>query len=177
MMKIWTEMPEIFPLMRGGGIFLAAVGLGILVGAFGGDAWLTPALIAGAALGIIGMAIGGITKWIFAGIGKPKIWQWVVLGIAVLVEGYLVSLVATQIPNHSSREFLLWILFVVGVHFLILTFSHGPICGLLGLVCMVNAYIGLMIVPIPYKVFWGLDGIFKIIAGVAMVRMSFNKQA
>ena len=54
------------------------------------------------------------------------------------------------------------------------TFSHGPICGLLGLVCMANAYVGLRLRNVPYRVFWGLDGVLKIVAGVTMVLISFG---
>jgi hypothetical protein len=173
-MEFWNDMPRLFPLIRGGGVFLALVGLGILVGAVGGRTWLIPSLIAGAALGVIAMAVGGITKWIFAGIGYPSIWHWLILGVAFLVEGFLVSQVVDRIPDRTSRAFWLWMLFVVGVHFLLLTFSHGPICGLLGLVCMANAYVGLRLKDAPYRVFWGLDGVLKIVAGVTMVLISFG---
>src|SRR5690554_7895545 len=94
---IWIEMPQTFPLLRGGGVFLALVGLGILVGALGGRRWYVPALITGAALGVVAMAVGGITRWIFAGTTTPGIWPWVVLGVAFVVEGYLVSQVVERI--------------------------------------------------------------------------------
>jgi hypothetical protein len=173
-MELWTEMPRLFPLMRGGGVFLILVGLSLFVGAIGGKRWLIPALITGAALGVVAMAVGGITKWIFAGIDSPSFWQWAILGVAFLAEGFLVSQVVDRISDHSSRGFWMWMLFVVGVHFLILTFSHGPICGLLAVACMVNAYVGLKATTIPYLMFWGLDGLFKIAAGVAMVLVSFS---
>lgn len=175
MSAIWTEMPQTFPLLRGGGLFLAAVGLGILVGALGGRAWLVPALIAGAAVGVALMAVAGATKWIFAGTRTPGLWPWVVLGVAILVEGFLVSQVVDRVPDRTSREFWMWMLFVVGVHFLILTFSHGPICGLLGLACMANAYVGLYMPGVPYRFFWGLDGVLKIGAGALMVLISIRQ--
>ena len=162
---------EFFPLMRGGGGFLIAVGLGIVVGSFGSQKMRIVSLIAGAALGVTVMAVGGATKVIFAGLPYPAIWQWVVVGIAFLVEGYLVSVVATKFKI-DTREFWMWMLFIVGAHFLILGFSHGPICAILAIVCMINAMIGLKS-TVDFRVFWGIDGCLKIAAGALMIAASF----
>ena len=160
--------------MRGGGLFLVAVGLGITVGALAGRRWLIPFLIGGAALGVVAMAVGGATKWIFAGLPYPQWWHWAVLGVAFVLEGFLVSQVVERF-SMDSRQFWLWMLFVVGVHFLVLFFSHGPICGLLGLVCLVNAVIGLRTPNVPVTTFWGIDGVLKVLAGAAMVVLSFPR--
>jgi hypothetical protein len=172
-MGIFTDMAQFFPLMRGGGAFLAAIGLGILVGAFGGRRFRTVALIAGAGLGVAAMAVLGATKIAFDGLPYPQWWQWVVLGLAFLAEGYLVSVVVRRFPDIESREFWLWMLFIVGAHFLILGFSHGPICALLAVVCMGNALIGLQLKQLDFRLFWGLDGALKIIAGLVMVLVSY----
>lgn len=174
-MDFLTNSPELFPLVRGGGGFLVAVGLGILVGSLGRSRrFRIAALIAGAALGVLVMAVGGATKIIFAGIGYPQWWQWAVLGLAVLIEGYLVNVVVEKNPDRDSREFWMWMLFVVGAHFLVLTASHGPICGALGLLCMVNALVGLHSRRVPFRVFWAIDGVLKIGAGSAMVGLSYS---
>lgn len=172
-MQIFTDMPEIFPLMRGGGAFLAAIGLGILIGAFGNRKWRTVLLIIGAGLAVASMAVLGATKIAFAGLPYPAIWQWVVLGVAFLVEGYLVSVVVRKFPDIESRKFWLWMLFIVGAHFLVLLPSHGPICGALALVCMGNALIGLRLTAVDLRVFWAVDGVLKIVAGLAMVLVSY----
>lgn len=167
-----AEQPELFPLMRGGGAFLAAIGLGIVVGAFGGRRWRTVALVAGAAAGVLAMAVLGITKLAFAGVGYPAVWQWVVLGGAFLVEGLLVNLVVRRIPDTASRRFWLWMLVAVGAHFLILLPSHGAICGGLALVCIANAALGLRLPSVDVRVFWAVDGVLKVAAGTAMVLIS-----
>jgi len=166
-----TGLAEAFPLMRGGGLFLAVIGLGILVGGVGPASWRIPALIAGAALGVVAMAVAGITKWAFDGIGYPAWWQWAVLGVAVLVEGYLVSVVAERY-EFGSREFWLAMLFVVGVHFLLLTFSHGPICGLLAVLCIVNVVIASRVPSMGVGTAWSIDGLLKMTAGAAMVAVT-----
>ena len=173
-MDIFTNMPELFPLMRGGGAFLVAIGLGILIGAFGGRKWRVIWLIAGAALGVLIMAVGGATRLIFDEGVRPPIWQWVVLGIAFLVEGYLVSVVVRKFPDIDSRAFWMWMLFIVGAHFLILGLSHGPICALLAIVCMINAVIGLRSASVDLRVFWAIDGVLKIGAGALMVAISYS---
>lgn len=168
-----NALAELFPLMRGGGAFLALIGLGILVGAFGARRWRTVWLIVGAGLGVAAMAVLGATRIAFAGLPYPAIWQWVVLGVAFLVEGYLVSVVVRRVPDVESRRFWLWMLFIVGAHFLILGASHGPLCAVLALVCMGNALIGLRLREVDFRWFWGLDGVLKILAGVAMVLVSY----
>jgi hypothetical protein len=173
-MDLLTNSPEIFPLVRGGGGFLVAVGFGILVGSLGRSRrFRIVALIVGAAVGVAGMAVGGATKIIFDGIGYPEWWQWAVLGLAVLIEGYLVNVVVEKNPDRDSRSFWMWMAFVVGAHFLVLTASHGPICGALGLACMANAYIGLRSRRVPFRVFWAIDGVLKIAAGSGMVAVSY----
>lgn len=166
-------LAEAFPLMRGGGAFLVAIGLGIIIGSFGQRKWRTVLLIVGAGVGVLIMSIGGATKLIFAGLPSPAIWQWVVLGLAFVVEGYLVSVVVRKFPDVESREFWMWMLFIVGAHFLILGASHGPVCALLALVCMINAYIGLKATSVDYRVFWGIDGGLKVLGGAAMIALSF----
>jgi hypothetical protein len=172
--NLFTDLPEVFPLMRGGGAFLAAIGLGILIGSFGSRKFRTIALIAGAALGVALMAVLGATKIAFDGLPYPQWWQWVFLGLAFVVEGWLVSIVVRRIPDIESRRFWLWMLFIVGAHFLILLPSHGPICGALGLICMGNALLGLRLPSVDFRLFWGVDGVLKIIAGVAMVVVSYS---
>ena len=171
-MTFLHDIAQFFPLMRGGGAFLIAIGLGIVVGSFGNTRWRVIWLVIGAGVGVIVMAVGGATKLIFAGLPSPAIWQWVVLGIAFLAEGWLVSIVVRKVPDFESRRFWMWMLVIVGAHFLILGFSHGPICALLAIVCMVNAWIGLRS-KADFRIFWAIDGGLKIAGGAAMIALSY----
>ena len=172
-MDLFTNMPELFPLMRGGGAFLAAIGLGIAIGSLRGPKWRLVWLTIGFYLGIGAMAAGGITKLIFDGLPYPAVWQWVVLGLAFAVEAVLVIIVLRRVKDRSSREFWLWILFIVGAHFLVLGPSHGPICALLALLCMGNALLGLRLKTVDLRVFWAVDGVLKLVAGLSMVALSY----
>lgn len=172
-MDLFTNMPQLFPLIRGGGAFLALIGLGIVIGSLRGPKWRVVWLLIGFYLGIGAMAAGGITKLIFDGLPYPAIWQWVVLGLAFAVEAVLVNVVLRRVKDRSSREFWLWILFIVGAHFLVLGPSHGPICALLALLCMGNALLGLRLKGIDLRVFWAIDGVLKLGADAAMVAVSY----
>lgn len=167
------DLAESFPLMRGGGAFLVAIGLGIAVGALGSRKWRLVWLIIGAGVGVLVMAIGGATKIIFAGLPYPPIWQWVVLGLAYLAEVLLINVLLRKVPDTASRPFWLWILFIVGAHFLILGFSHGPISAVIAVLCMVNALIGLRVTAVDLRVFWAVDGAIKIAGGATMVALSY----
>jgi hypothetical protein len=167
-MATLTDLVLAYPLMRGGGMFLVAIGAGIVVGGAGPRSWLVPSLVAGAALGVVVMAVGGATKLIFAGLGTPQPHQWVVLGAAFVVEGYLVYLV-TDRNTFGDRRFWMWMLIAVAAHFLLLTFSHGPLCGVLAVLCAVNAAVGLRARTVDFRVFWRIDGVLKVLVGASMV--------
>lgn len=167
-------MAQTYPLMRGGGVLFILVGLGIVIGGIGGRRWILPALIVGAALAIIALAVLGATKLIFAGLGSPPLYQWVVMGVGFAVEIVLVNYVVYSIPDRDSRRFWLWMLVAVGAHFLIFTFSHGPLAGLLGIVIILNALVGLRLRAVNYLVFWVIDGILTMGFGLAMVLMSYR---
>ena len=67
----------------------------------------------------------------------------------------------------------MWMLFIVGAHFLILGFSHGPVCALLAVLCMVNAMIGLRATRVDFRVFWAIDGVLKVAGGATMIALSY----
>ncbi|NQX29609.1 hypothetical protein HQQ81_19870 [Microbacteriaceae bacterium VKM Ac-2854] len=94
------------------------------------------------------------------------------LAVAYLAEVWFVNIVLRKVPDTDSRPFWLWILFIVGAHFLILGVSHGPICALLALLCMANALIGLRATRVRVAVVWAVDGALTVLAGAAMVVLS-----
>jgi hypothetical protein len=173
-MEILNSLAHTYPLMRGGAVLFILVGLGIVVGGIGGRRWMLPSLIVGAILAVGTMAGLSITKVIFAGLGSPPITHWIIMGVAFGVEIVLVNYVVFTIKDRDSRRFWLWMLIVVGAHFLIFTFSHGPLAGLLGLVCIINASIGLRFKNINYRIFWVIDGFLKIGIGTWMLLLTYT---
>lgn len=65
-------------------------------------------------------------------------------------------------------------LLVVGVHFLILGFSHGPLSALLGALCIISAGIGLLLPNTDYRWFWLADGLLKIGFGLLMLWLTLS---
>jgi hypothetical protein len=173
-MELFNGMAHIYPLMRGGAVLFILVGLGIVIGGIGGRRWMLPSLIVGAILAVATMAGLSITKVIFAGLGSPPIMHWIIMGVAFGVEIILVNYVVFTIKDRNSRQFWLWMLIVVGAHFLIFTFSHGPLAGLLGVICIINALIGFRLKNINYRVFWVIDGFLKIGMGAWMLFLTYT---
>ena len=173
-MGILNDIAHAYPLMRGGGVLFILVGLGVIIGGIGGRRWMLPALIVGAAVAIIALAVLSATKLIFAGLGSPPLYQWIVMGVGFAVEIVLVNYVVFTITDRDSRRFWLWMLVAVGAHFLVFTFSHGPLAGLLGVVCIINALVGLRLEKINYRVFWVIDGILTTGFGLWKVLLSYN---
>ena len=173
-MGILNDIAHAYPLMRGGGVLFILVGLGVIIGGIGGRRWMLPALIVGAAVAIIALAVLSATKLIFAGLGSPPLYQWIVMGVGFAVEIVLVNYVVFTITDRDSRRFWLWMLVAVGAHFLVFTFSHGPLAGLLGVVCIINALVGLRLKNINYRVYWVIDGILTTGFGLWMVLLSYN---
>lgn len=170
-MELFENMAQTFPLMRGGGVFFVFVGLGIALGALLGKRRILPALIAGGVLAILSQAL--LSKLLFAGLGRPTLLHYVAIAIGLAVEMALVTLVVSKIPDRKSRQFWLWMLWVVGVHLVIFGFSHGPLSALLGLFCIINATGGLLLPTLEYRWVWLVDGLLKIAIGSLMVWFTF----
>lgn len=172
-MDIFNNMAHTYPLMRGGAVLFILVGLGIIIGGIGGRRWILPSLITGAILAITTMAALSATKVIFAGLGHPPLSHWIIMGVGFAVEFCLVNYVVFKIPDRQSRRFWLWMLVVVGAHFLIFTFSHGPLAGVLGILCIINALIGLGLKNTNYRIFWVIDGFLKLGVGALMLALTY----
>lgn len=72
------------------------------------------------------------------------------------------------LQNSGARAYWLWILLIVGVHFLPMAFAFGPLIAVLGVLCIVNALVGLEVRNVPFLVFGCVDGLSEIGLGIAM---------
>jgi hypothetical protein len=73
------------------------------------------------------------------------------------------------LQNSSARAYWLWILLIVGVHFLPMAFAFGPLIAVLGVLCIVKALVGLEVRNVSFLVFGCVDGLLKIRLGIAML--------
>jgi hypothetical protein len=154
-------------MIRSGGLFVLFVGLGIVAGSIIGENHLLAPLIVGACLALIAQSI--FRSRLVRPLGTPTRVQIVALISAIVLEIILTGVVAYAFHFRQSRSFWLWILLVVGGHFLIIAVAQGRLLLLLGVLCIVNAIIGLWMPNVPLVTFWFIDGMLKIIVGVWML--------
>jgi hypothetical protein len=155
-----------FPLIRGGGLLLICVGAGFLLGwVFFPRIWVALA-IAGAVLGFVASAFSPLLS---PPLGRASLTQILALSIAIVFEIIVINYVVRKYQSSDSRTLALAILLVVGLHFIIMGVSHGPLMAILGILTTVNAWIGLRLRPSdPLVVFGVIDSVLKITFGLWM---------
>jgi hypothetical protein len=156
-----------YPMMRGAGLFVLLVGFSITIGGLLGKKYVVRMLIAGGVLAILSqiVQVKGINN--FGGIPTPA--QLYALYIGIIFEAVLIGLVAYFIRDRGSRRFWLWILLVVGIHFMVLAYAQGPPLLLLAVSSIANAIVGLCMMNVSYLKFWVIDGVLKIAIGAWML--------
>ncbi len=159
-------MPHSFPMIRAGGLFILIMGIGVLLGGL----WPRRRMLmliaggAGATLAII-LTANVLTR----PLGVPTRTQFWALAAAIALEIVLIRFVVARYKRAGERRFLFAILFVVGLHFLPMAITFGPLCGLLGLCAMLNAGIGLWTWrDISLNRAWLIDGALKLSFGSFM---------
>jgi hypothetical protein len=159
-------MSHVFPMIRAGGLFIFVMGVGVILGGL----WprrrmaLLIAGGAGATLAIV-LTANVLTR----PLGAPTRLQFWALAAAIVLEGVLIRIVVARYKRAGERPFLLAILFVVGLHFLPMALTFGPLCAALGLCAMANAAIALRTLrDISLNRVWVIDGAMKIAFGALM---------
>lgn len=149
-----------YPLRPAGGAFLVCVGLGLI----GAIAFSGPALVsynvfyAGAAAGVIALCFARRLST-----GSPTRLQIAALAVAVLLEVVLLVAQGRLLPRGTAENVRwLWVLAIVGVHFLPMAISFGPRFALLGVACILNAALGLLAPRVPFDVSGLVDGALKV---------------
>ena len=131
-------MPHMFPMIRGGGLFIFVMGVGVILGGLWPRRRMTMLIAggAGATLSIILTA-----NLLGRPLGAPTRLQFWALAAAIALEIVLIRVVVARYKRGGERPFLLAILFVVGLDFLPMALTFGPLCAVLGLCTMANAAI------------------------------------
>jgi hypothetical protein len=154
-----------FPLIRGGGLFVMFVGLGFLLG------WCFPRRSIPLAISgfVAGFVASGLSEML-PPLGTPSVVQVGALVAAIILEIGLIYLVVTRLRGAGERTLTLSILLAVGVHFVIMGLTHGPLMALLGVATVVNAAMGLWIFTnFPVRTFGIVDSLLKIGVGLLML--------
>ena len=159
-------MAHSFPMVRAGGLFILIMGIGVALGG------LFPGLRK--ALLVMGgtaatMAIIFFADALTRPLGRPTANQIWALGVAILFEMALIFAVVRRYRNSGERTFLLAILFVVGIHFIPMAFTFGPLCAVLAVSAMANAGVGLWVKrEASLKSIWMAEGVLKLAIGGLM---------
>lgn len=170
-----VAMPHVFPMIRAGGLFILIMGAGVILGGL----WprrriaLLMAGGAGATLAII-LTADLLTR----PLGVPTRIQFWALAAAIALEIMLIRVVVARYKRAGERPFLLAILFVVGLHFLPMAITFGPLCAALGFCAMANAAIAFRTSrDISLNRVWIIDGVLKLSFGGLMFAVASNASA
>jgi hypothetical protein len=161
-----VAMPHMFPMIRAGGLFILIMGIGVIFGALWPRRRMAMLIAGGtgATLAII-LTADLLTR----PLGVPTRTQFWALAAAIALEIVLIGIVVARYKRAGERPFLLAILLVVGLHFLPMAITFGPLCAVLGLCAMANAGIGLSISrDISLNRLWVIDGVLKLSFGSFM---------
>ncbi len=142
-----------YPLVRSGGLFLILIGAGIVI-----DVELNGAFIVGSVLALISLLFAKVLSF-----GKPTRIQIIALTVAILLEMVLLIILANvSVEYMDSQIRLMWILIIVGVHFLPMAVCFGPRLAIVGILCIVNGFLGLIVKNVSNDLFLSVDGALKV---------------
>ncbi len=97
--------------------------------------------------------------------------QLIALAAAIALEVVLFAFLPRVLPLGTPEPVRwLWVLMIVGVHFLPMAVSFGPLFLLLGGACISNAALGLLLPDVPFGLFGLVDGALKVFVGVGSLR-------
>jgi hypothetical protein len=139
------------------------MGLALLAGiAFSGRALVSyPIFFAGLAVATLSLAFAKRLSF-----GPPLRLQIAALAFALGVEGALIAVMGRFLPPGSAERLRwLWVLMIVGVHFIPMAVSFGPRMLVLGAGCICNAAAAL-ILTVPFGLSGAVDGALKLGVGV-----------
>lgn len=152
-----------YPLVKSGGLFLILIGGGIII-----DVFFSGAFIVGTSLALISLFFAKALSF-----GKPTRIQIVALIVAIVLEIVLLIVMVNVLPiDVDSQTRMMWILIIVGIHFLPMAVSFGPRFALLGVLCIVNGFLGLLLNTISSDLFLVVDGVLKVGFGLYMTKLS-----
>jgi hypothetical protein len=159
-----------YPMAPFGGLFIAIVGLGIVLGA-PIIRFRNYLLIAGFVAASAGLTFGG--RFLSPQAAAPTRLQVAWLIFAIVVEIVLIGLAVARWRGKGERKLQLVILAIVGGHFLLMIPAFGSVMLRLGLATMANAGLALAVPAMPLWLTWLIDGGLKILFGGLMVLLVF----
>jgi hypothetical protein len=153
-------------MVRAGGMFIAIMGAGVLLGAIIPNRRRS-FLIVGAVAATVAIILAAAR--LSAPLGTPTRLQFMFLAGSIGAEAVLIRIAVAIYRRANERTLLLAILFAVGLHFLPMAGAFGPLCAALGVTLCACAGTGLWLnSAIPLNRLWASDGMIKITFGAIM---------
>jgi len=156
-----------FPMVPAGGLFIAIMGVGIVVGA------LFPnkrdfLLISAFVVAVVALVI--FAGRLMAPFGSPtRLQLWFLFG-SIALEIVLFHFGMPRYRRAGERSARLASLFIVGLHFLPMAVAFGPMFFTLGVVLCLCSGAGLWLKPsLSLNGLWTADGLIKIVFGSVMI--------
>lgn len=163
------------------GLWFIIIGAVILVAAaFGGEQKINTAIFVVGFMG--GFYLSVVNKSIVSKLshGPSSPFQNRVATLAVVLLFPLMFLLSGPFfPSENWRMIWLGAFLAVGLHFFPFYFVHGKSMLLIGLLCIVNAGVGMLFGGIPFLVFAAIDALIKIGFGIYLLffsKPSTNKE-
>jgi hypothetical protein len=149
-----------YPMARRGGLFLTIMGAALLFAIlFSGAALVNyNVFFVGVGIAVVSLFASGHLST-----GSPTRLQFVALAFALGLEFILLLIMGRTLPRGTAEQIRwLWISLIVGIHFLPMALTFGPIMLALGSACIANAVLGLLFPTTAYEVFGIIDGGLKL---------------
>ncbi|WP_338151908.1 DUF6609 family protein [Mesobacillus campisalis] len=154
------------------GLWLLYIGVMIILSSLvGGDLLIQPFILG------IGYFIGFFVIFILPYVnrklayGKNTKFQDTMDNLSIVLNVLLCTACGLIIGFNDLRTFWLSIFIAVGVHFFGFYFSQGKVMILLGVLTIVNGFVGLLLVSAPFIFFAIIDGCLKFLFGLKMLNM------
>ena len=155
-----------YPMVRTGGLFLTFFGAGIVINIF-----LNGAFFVGIVLALMSLTFSKTLSF-----GKPRSFQIIALVFAMVLEMVLFVIMFRVLPADIAGSVrLMWILLIVGIHFLPMAISFGPRFGILGVLCIVNTLTALVLFSAVNEIFLLVDGALKFGFGIWLFKSTNEK--
>ncbi|HTQ98353.1 MAG TPA: DUF6609 family protein [Candidatus Acidoferrum sp.] len=153
-----------YPMVRGGGVFLATIGIALIAGVVASGEQLVNYAVFFAGIGLATFLLILVARRF--SYGNPTRLQKNAMIGAVTLEVLLFVAQGRLLP-HGTPEATrwMWVLMIVGAHFLPMVLCFGPRVLALGLFCLANAAVGLWLNDMPV-LFLLIDGSAKLAVGI-----------
>ena len=149
-----------------GGLFICVVGAFVILGTVALHLRTTLVWI-GFAAGVLAFALLGAR--LSVGLRSPTVLQISALALAIVLEVIGFAVLLPRWRARGERPATEATLLIVGAHFLVMLPAFGPLIGVLGVLCCVNAALAWRFVRYPLGVAWFVDGLLKLSIGAGMV--------